>query len=141
MNRRPSGYEGVSAKTSWTNRRQQHGMDDISAYSSVFQPDLSNWCADVFPVVGQNVGQATMQKTQGVLAAYHHFSLPAALPTSPWSLPRQNTVPWRLRNNSGCQTDRRRRTADLCMPYLPQSEAQSSRQLHLPKLMLGALSR
>ena len=73
LNRRPSGYEGVSAKIPWTDCRKQHEMDGISAHWSIFQPDLSNWCADVFPVVGQNVGQATMQKTQGVPAAYHHF--------------------------------------------------------------------
>ena len=57
MNRRPSGYEGVSAQTFWTDCRKQHGMDGISAHSDTFQPDSSNWCLGVFPVVGQNVGQ------------------------------------------------------------------------------------
>ena len=64
MNRRPSGYEGVSAKIPWTDCIKQHKMDDISAYSSVFHPISSNWCVGVFPVVGQNVGQAAMRKTQ-----------------------------------------------------------------------------
>ena len=69
LNRRPSGYEGVSAKIPWTDCRKQHRMDGISAHWRAFQPVLSNWCVGVFPVVGQKVGQAAMQKTQGILAA------------------------------------------------------------------------
>ena len=60
MNRRPSGYEGVSAKIHWTDCIKQHEINGISAHSDTFQPALSNWCADVFPVVGQNVGQALL---------------------------------------------------------------------------------
>ena len=71
MNRRPSGYEGVSAKTSWTNRRKQHGMDGISTHLRIFHPNTSNWCVGVFPVVGQNVGQAAMQKTKGLLELHN----------------------------------------------------------------------
>ena len=63
LNRRPSGYEGVSAKISWTDCRKQHRMDGISAHSDTFQPDLSNWCVGVFPVVGQNVGQTVQEPT------------------------------------------------------------------------------
>ena len=59
MNRRPSGYEGVSAKIPWTDCRKQHGMDDISTYLSIFHPVSSNWCVGVFPVVGQEMGQAS----------------------------------------------------------------------------------
>ena len=94
MNRRPSGYEGVSAKISWTDCRKLHRMDGISAYPIPFQPVLSNWCFGVFPVVGQNVGQAAMQKTQGAPAAYHHFSLPAALPTSHNNTTLTQAIPW-----------------------------------------------
>ena len=57
MNRRPSGYESVSAEIAWIDCTIRHGLDDISAQSGRFRPVLSNWCADVFPVVGQNVGQ------------------------------------------------------------------------------------
>ena len=95
LNRRPSGYEGVSAKISWTDCRKLHRMDGISAYPIPFQPVLSNWCFGVFPVVGQNMGQAAMWKTQGVPAAYHHSSLllPATPSTSLRSPLQQNTVP------------------------------------------------
>ena len=72
---------------------KQHGMNSISTHLHIFHPNSSNWCADVFPVVGQDMGQLAMRKTQGVLAAYHHFSLPAALPTSLWLLPQQSTAP------------------------------------------------
>jgi len=59
LNRRPTGYESVSAAIPWMDCTIRHGLDDISAQSGRFRPVLSNWCANVFLVVGQNVGQGT----------------------------------------------------------------------------------
>ena len=61
MNRRPSGYEGVSAEIPWMDCTIRHGLDGISAQSGIFQPVSSNWYAGVFPVVGQNMGQVTQR--------------------------------------------------------------------------------
>ena len=59
LNRRPSGYESVSAEIAWMDCTIRHGLDDIFAYSGKFWAVSSNWCVDVFPVMGQNMGQST----------------------------------------------------------------------------------
>ena len=62
LNRLPAGYVSVSAEIPWMDCTIQHGLDDISAQSGRFRPVSSKWCADVFPVVGQNMGQAAMPR-------------------------------------------------------------------------------